>query len=202
MSTAILTTAIGGGAAHAAARRVYHALMQASPAGTYTVRPGDTLSGIAASHGISLAAIFAANNMNMATIIYPGQKIKVGPAAATTPKPLPKPATKPATVTTHTVQPGDTLGGIAARHGVSLAAVLEANGMTVRTIIYPGQNIRLAAAATPATPATPAATAKPAAKPATPAATKTYIVKGGDTLSRIAANHGVSLSAPPSRDGR
>ena len=44
----------------------------------YLIKPGDTLSGIAASHGAKLAAVEAANpqikNFNM---IYPGQTIKL-----------------------------------------------------------------------------------------------------------------------------
>lgn len=65
MSAAVLSSLIGGTAAHAAAPAAYHAPMQVSPSGTYTVRSGDTLSGIAARHGVSLAAVLAANKMNM-----------------------------------------------------------------------------------------------------------------------------------------
>lgn len=203
MSAAVLTTAIGGtAAAHAATPFVYHAPMQASPTGTYTVRPGDTLSGIAARHGVSLAAIFAANHMNMGTIIYPGQTIKIGPDS-TASKPAPKPAAKPA-IATHTVKPGDTLSGIAAKHGLSLSSILTANGMSVRTIIYPGQKIRLSAKVAPAPVAKPVSkpAAKPAPKPvAKPAAAKTYTVRPGDTLSGIASTHGVSLSSLMSANG-
>lgn len=44
---------------------------------------------------------------------------------------------------THTVQAGDTLGKIAAQHGVSLESVLQANGLGLTSIIYPGQVIQL-----------------------------------------------------------
>ncbi|CAI3792676.1 LysM peptidoglycan-binding domain-containing protein [Pseudarthrobacter sp. MM222] len=223
MSAVVLSTMFGG-TANAANPAAMQATLQAASTGTYTVRSGDTLSGIAARHGVSLASIFAANNMSARTIIYPGQKIKLRPATkaaapkpaakpaakpATKPaaKPAPKPAAKPATpaAAIHTVKPGDTLSGIAAKHGVSLSGLLAANGMNLRTIIYPGQKIRLTAKAAPA-PAKPAPkpAAKPAPKPAPkpvakpapkPAAAKSYVVKAGDTLSRIAANHGVSLSS-------
>jgi LysM repeat protein len=210
MSAVVLSTMFGG-TANAANPAAVQAPLQASSTGTYTVRSGDTLSGIAARHGVSLASIFAANNMSARTIIYPGQKIKLRPATKPAAKPAPKPATKPAAkpatpaAATHTVKPGDTLSGIAAKHGVSLSSLLAANGMNLRTIIYPGQKIRLTAKAAPA-PAKPAPkpAAKPAPKPAPkpvakpapkPAAAKSYVVKAGDTLSRIAANHGVSLSS-------
>lgn len=203
LSAVALSTLISGTAAHAAAPAAYHAPMQVSASGTYTVRPGDTLSGIAARHGISLAAIFAANNMNMHTIIYPGQVIRVGPVAAT-PAASPAPAAPPAPAAkapaSVIVKAGDTLSAIAARNGVSLATVLAANNLQMRSIIYPGQKILLATAT-----AAPAPVAKPApAAPTTiaPAASgTTHIVKAGDTLSKIAATYGVSLSSVLSGNG-
>jgi LysM repeat protein len=67
--------------------------------------------------------------------------------------------------TTHTVVSCDTLGAIASLHGVSLNDVLSANGLSVSTIIYPGDQIQIpAAGSAPAAPA-PAYVA-PAAAPA------------------------------------
>ena len=44
----------------------------------YLVQPGDTLSGIAASHGVSLAAVEAANpQLSNPNLIYAGQKIEI-----------------------------------------------------------------------------------------------------------------------------
>jgi N-acetylmuramoyl-L-alanine amidase len=225
MSAVVLSTMFGG-TANAAPSAAVQAPLKVAVSGTYTVRSGDTLGGIAARHGVSLASIFAANNMSARTIIYPGQKIRLRPATkAAAPKPTAKPAAKPAAATpksaTHTVRSGDTLSGIAAKHRVSLSSLLAANGMNMRTIIYPGQKIRITAkpaakpapkpaakpAPKPAAKPTPKPAAKPAPKPATkpapakPAAAKTYVVKSGDTLSRIAADHGVSLSAVLAANG-
>lgn len=203
MSAVVLSTLISGTSAHAAVPAAYHAPMQVSASGTYTVRPGDTLSGIAARHGISLAAIFAANNMNMRTIIYPGMSIKVGPAATPAPPATPA-APAPVTAGSVIVKAGDTLSAIAARNGVSLASVLAANNLQMRSIIYPGQKILLAPAAAPAAKPAPApAPAAPVtAAPAAPSSTgTTHIVKAGDTLSKIAASHGVSLSSVLSGNG-
>jgi LysM repeat protein len=41
------------------------------------------------------------------------------------------------------VRPGDTASGIARKFGVSLTALLNANGMTVTTIIRPGDRLRI-----------------------------------------------------------
>lgn len=44
----------------------------------YLVQPGDTLSGIAASHGVSLAAVEAANsNLSNPNLIYAGQTVEI-----------------------------------------------------------------------------------------------------------------------------
>lgn len=43
----------------------------------------------------------------------------------------------------YTVQPGDTIGGIAQRHGISINTVLWANNMTARSIIRPGQELTI-----------------------------------------------------------
>jgi N-acetylmuramoyl-L-alanine amidase len=190
MSAVLLSTLISGTAAHAATPSAYHASMQVST-GTYTVRPGDTLSGIAARHGVSLAAVFAANNMNMRTIIYPGQIIKVGPSATTSthqPAPVPPAPAAPGVPASVVVKAGDTLSAIASRSGLSLASILAANNLQMRSIIYPGQKIMLAPAA--AVAVAPAVTSTAPASAGT-----THIVKAGDTLSRIAASYGVSLAS-------
>jgi LysM repeat protein len=72
----------------------------------------------------------------------------------------PAPAAPAASGATHTVAPGDTLGAISAQHGVALNAVLSANGLSLSSVIYPGDQIVIpgAAHAAPAVPhAAPAA---------------------------------------------
>lgn len=49
-----------------------------SPEGTYTVRSGDTLSAIAAAHGVSYQALIAANpQIENPNLIYPGQVLTI-----------------------------------------------------------------------------------------------------------------------------
>jgi LysM repeat protein len=131
----------------------------ASSAGrVYVVKAGDTLSAIAARHGVGLSEVFKWNGLGMSSVIYPGQKVKVG-GGASTPAPsapaAPKPATKPASSApapassgSYTIKAGDTLSGIAARNGVRLSDVLSANRLTMSSIIYPGQKLVIPGAST------------------------------------------------------
>jgi LysM repeat protein len=74
------------------------------------------------------------------------------------------PAPAAAAGNAYTVVSGDTLGAIAAAHGVSLNDVLAANGLDISAIIYPGDQISIPAAGyvAPAAAAPVQATAAPA----------------------------------------
>jgi cell wall-associated NlpC family hydrolase len=107
------------------------------------VRSGDALSLIAARHGVPLSALLAANNLTVNSVIHPGQHLTL-PAGAS--GGTPQPATGGGGGT-YTVRPGDALGLIAARHDVSLSALLAANNLTVNSVIHPGQRLTLPAGA-------------------------------------------------------
>jgi LysM repeat protein len=98
-------------------------------------------------------------------------QVQAAPQAPAVPSPAPAAGSGVAGAS-HTVVPGDTLGAIAARHGVALDAVLAENGLSLASVIYPGDQILIPgpgqAAAAPQAPAAPAA--PQAATPAAPAA--------------------------------
>ena len=54
-----------------------NAKLGASSAKTYTVKSGDTLSGIAARYGTTVSALKSANGIKDANLIYPGQVLKL-----------------------------------------------------------------------------------------------------------------------------
>ncbi|WGH93989.1 LysM peptidoglycan-binding domain-containing protein [Auritidibacter ignavus] len=174
-----------------------------SQSSTYTIKRGDTLSGIAARHGVSLSTLLNANELKTSSIIYPGQKIKLSGTNTGSKKPASS-ATNTKTTSgnagssqssTYTVKRGDTLSGIAARHGVSLSTLLNANGLKTSSIIYPGQKIKLSGTNTGSKkPASSATNTKTTSGNAGSSQSSSYTVKRGDTLSGIAARHGVSLS--------
>jgi LysM repeat protein len=166
---------------------------QPSAPAEYTIARGDTISGIAGRYGLDTNAILKLNNLQPNTIIYPGQKIKLtgsapAPSAPAAKPEAPAPASSAGSV--YNVKSGDTLGAIAARHGVKLSEVLSWNGLNMNSIIYPGQKIKIGSGQAPA----PAPAATPAPAPAPAANSGSYTVKSGDTLSAIAAKHGVKLS--------
>lgn len=104
----------------------------ASSGRTYTVQPGDTLSGIAAKLGVAQSQItgFHSGNPNL---IYPGEVLTIGGAAAPT----------QSAGTTYTVQSGDTLSGIAAKFGTTYQAIAAKNGIANPNLIYPGQVLHI-----------------------------------------------------------
>ncbi len=142
---------------------------------TYTVKKGDTLSGIASRAGISLRKLKSLNNMNSNTI-YPGQKLIVtGNISSGSSKGS---STSSGTVsgetTTHAVKSGETLGVIAKRYGVTVKDLLNANNLN-KTTIYVGQRLKI-----------------PAKKSSVER--KTYTVVSGDTISGIALKLNTSQS--------
>lgn len=160
---------------------------------TYTIVRGDTISAIARRFNLDTTAVLQLNKLSATTLIYPGQTIKLtgtAPAAPAQPAPAAPSAPAPSSATVYTVVPGDTLGAIAAKHGVPLSSIFSWNGLNGSSIIYPGQKIKVSGGSAPSAPTAPAA---PAPAPVT--GTGTYTIKAGDTLSSIASRHGVSLAA-------
>ncbi len=134
-------------------------------AATHTVAAGDTVFSIAQRHGTSVDAVLAANGLTRASVIYPGQQLALTGSSAPPPAAA-APATPPAPVAaggqTHAVAAGDTLFAIAKKYGTTVAQLYALNGLASGAIIYPGQNLVVAAA--PVTAPAPAAvtTAPPA----------------------------------------
>jgi LysM repeat protein len=107
-----------------------------APEQLYTVRSGDTLSGIALRYGASTSALMSRNGINNPNLLRVGQQLVIpaGVGAGT-------PAPVPAQPRTHVVQAGDTLIAIAVRYGSSSAAIASANGITNRNLLRLGQRL-------------------------------------------------------------
>lgn len=157
---------------------------------TYTVVRGDTVSAIAAAHGLRTADVLAWNGLGWRSIIRPGDVLRLsaaekGTGSAGAAKPS-KSSTRAShtSSTSHTVRPGDTLWAIAARHDCSLAALLRANDLTTGAIIYPGEKLTIPGRSSSAKPA--------AVRPAT----------APTTSSPMDATRGTRLDAEQTKNAR
>lgn len=132
----------------------------------YTVRAGDTLSGISARTGVPLNTLFQLNGLGWSSIIYPGQQIRLSDAGAAPASPSPA---QSAPAVTYTVKSGDTLWGISQQTGVPLGDLFRLNALGSTSTIYPGQRIVLRESATAAPAPAAASSPTPAAGAAAPA---------------------------------
>jgi membrane-bound lytic murein transglycosylase D len=103
--------------------------------------------------------------------------------------------------TKHRVRSGETLSLIASRYGVGMMRLAELNGLKRPYRIHAGQTLSLPTSGKALPAVVVAKVEKPAPPPAAVAATgvvgteNRYIVKRGDTLSRIATKHGLTEDA-------
>lgn len=109
-----------------------------SGASTYTVKSGDTLSGIATRHGVTVGQLKEWNGLNNNNI-KAGQVLKVKATASST---VPTPASSGEYVT-YTVKSGDSFYSIAKNYpGISAQNIMDFNGLT-SSKLKPGMKIRI-----------------------------------------------------------
>ncbi len=129
---------------------------------TYTVKSGDVLSVIAYKFGISVESLMQANNLR-GDVIYPDQVLQV-PLDENAVARLTATPTTGAVDTTdqliHKVRPGDTLGGIAQKYGVTVAEIKAANGLTSDLIVV-GTSLIIPQPTPTPVPVTPTLTPRP-----------------------------------------
>jgi LysM repeat protein len=149
----------------------------------HVVQRGETLYSIAVRYGSTVQAIASANGLRNASLIYAGQRLAIPTGSGTSGA-----STSGGTATaggTYTVRPGDTLWAIATRHGTSIAALRQANGLA-SNVIYVGQRLVIAGSS--------GATASGSTSQASSGG-QVYTVRRGDTLASIAYRYGTTISA-------
>jgi membrane-bound lytic murein transglycosylase D len=123
----------------------------------YRVRGGDTLSGIAAAHGTTVATLMRINGMSRANRLrrgqllhMPGSEPRPVAVAAAQPKAATPPQIPPTgeTAAVYVVRRGDSLSEIARRVGSTESELLSLNRLGDRNFIYEGQELRISATAT------------------------------------------------------
>lgn len=166
---------------------------------TYTVKSGDSLWGIASAHGCSVNDLKSWNHLTN-NLIFAGQKLIVGRKKSTVQqqkqqKPSPGPQQTTQAKGTYTVKSGDSLWKIASEHGMSVAQLKSLNRLS-GDMIFVGQKL----AVTESRQSVPAGQ-KTQSKPATSSQTASYTVKSGDSVWKIATEHGMSMNELVSMNG-
>lgn len=167
----------------------------------YTVRQGDTVSGIAARFGLSAQEVLVRNGLGWNTIIHPGQTLHLAstPAVTTARTTTTAGSTSGSgsSTSSYHVKSGDTVSGIASRVGVSTTALLSANKLSQRSVIYPGQTLRV-----PHGSSGGGSVSTAAASSGSSGSSKSSVkISSGDTIGSIAASHHVSVAALLSANG-
>lgn len=109
----------------------------------YTVRPGDNASQIAQRYDVTLAELRRMNGGLDLSMIFVGQTLTVpwnGVAANAAPGTVPAVEVRRRT---YRVQPGDTLAGIAERHGMTLDELREQNPLRLSDLLVIGELLYL-----------------------------------------------------------
>ena len=194
---------------------------QNSTGGTYTVVSGDGLYAIARKTGTAIEDLLSLNGLSLNSTIYPGQVLTLSASSessaneettsaeesssSTQETPSEESAAsseQAATGGTYTVVSGDGLYAITRKTGTSIEDLLSLNGLSLNSTIYPGEVLKLsanseAATAEESTESTTEETQEEAttSEETTPSTNeKIYYVHSGDSLYRIAHNHGISLT--------
>ncbi len=134
----------------------------------HVVQRGETLYSIARHYGVSVDSIVKANGLRDPNFIWVGQRLRIPTGA-----PPPSPGTG---ITTYIVKRGDTLAAIAWRYGVTVNAIVAANGLRNPNLIYAGQRLLI-----------------PTTAPPQPTQPRVHIVQRGETLSAIAWRYGATV---------
>ncbi|HKO26441.1 MAG TPA: LysM peptidoglycan-binding domain-containing protein, partial [Solirubrobacteraceae bacterium] len=183
----------------------------------HVVAPGESLFSIAATDGLTVDQLAAANGLSPTTQLVAGSSLQIPPQSgssstaapvATTPV-----ATTPVAATTgdgdndaddvgstasastssggaYVVQPGDTLSGIASRAGLSADSLAAANGLDANGVLISGTVLRLSGGATMVPVSMTSSSGSGA-----------YVVQPGDTLTAIATRAGLSMRSLAAANG-
>ena len=195
---------------------------QNSTGGTYTVVSGDGLYAIARKTGTSIDDLLSLNGLSLTSTIYPGQVLTLSAnsqeaeseesssteneSSTSTQETSSEENAASSEITStggrYTVVSGDGLYAIARKTGTSIDDLLSLNGLSLNSTIYPGQVLTLSgnSEVAPAAESTESTAEESQEEVAIPEETtpstnaKMYYVHSGDSLYRIAHNHGISLS--------
>lgn len=138
-------------AAPAAASPATTAAATTLPA-VHVVKPGETLSAIAAQYGLTTAALAEANHITNPSLIRSGGSLRI-PGGQFVAEPAPavpqQAAASAPAAAEYVVGAGDTLAGIAQQYETTVAAIAAANDISNPSQIFQGQQLTIPSVAAP-----------------------------------------------------
>lgn len=161
------------------ASSAHQATTNATPAGSYSVKAGDSLSAIAARYGMSYETLARLNNISNPNRIYVGQVLKL--SSGSTVSNVVNHSTASA-AGSYTVKSGDSLSAIATRYGMSYETLARLNNISDPNRIYVGQTLNLGTSGYTSHHYAASSSSNGGS----------YTIQAGDTLSAIAARYGMS----------
>ncbi len=140
---------------------------------TYVVQRGDSLWEIADQFSMSVTELKRSNGLR-SHHIYPGQRLLIRSQGR---------STRSSSGVEYVVRRGDSLSKIAARYSMSVTELKRINGLRSNNI-YPGQKLRTRAYVA----------RQPRTRPSPGSVEMDYVVRRGDSLSKIAARYSMSVT--------
>lgn len=101
----------------------------------------------------------------------------------------------------HVVQPGETIGKIAQRYGVSISEIAANNDIADANVVYGWQELNIPTDTIPTGSGSASSSYTAYTAPAAASGQGTYTVQRGDTLFSIARRHGLSAEALMTANG-
>src|SRR5699024_4101858 len=171
-----------------------------SSSSTYTVKSGDSLSQIAYDKNVSVKDLMKWNDLD-STLIFPGNKLSLkngsssnsSSSNSSSSSSSNSSSNSSSSNSTYTVKSGDTLSHIASNHGTSAKKIADLNNMSLSDIIHVGDKLKVSGQANNDSSSNDSnSNSSSNSSSSSSSETTTYVVKSGDTLSKIASAHGTT----------
>ncbi|WP_152657633.1 LysM peptidoglycan-binding domain-containing protein [Oceanobacillus sp. CFH 90083] len=165
-------------------------------AASYKVKSGDNLWKIAQSQGTTVSKLKSLNNLS-SDLIFPNQVLKTSGSSSSNSNSSSSSSSSSSSNrsggSTYTVKSGDTLSGIASRHGISLNNLMKWNNLST-TLIFPGNKLTVSSSGSSSNSSGSSNRSNSSSGSGSSSSASTYTVKSGDSLSKIARQHGTTVS--------